>query len=46
MCLQCDPYRPGYEDTTSTTVQDAARAERERAEWLHGDEDQPDRSES
>jgi hypothetical protein len=27
---------------TSTTVEDAARAERERAEALHGDDDRPD----
>jgi hypothetical protein len=42
MCLSCDPYRPGAEDVTSTTVEDAARFERERAEALHGDDDRPD----
>ena len=43
MCLHCEPYRPGFEDTTSTTVEAAARAERERAEWLA--DDPPDLSE-
>ena len=32
MCTQCSPYRPGREDTWSTTEAEAARAERERAE--------------
>lgn len=33
-CLQCEPYRPGHEDTTSTDEQGAARAEQERATWM------------
>lgn len=34
MCLQCEPYRPGLEDTTSTDEQGAARAEQDRATWM------------
>jgi hypothetical protein len=41
MCLACEPYRPGWEDTTSTTEADAARAERERADWLADDPPDP-----
>ncbi len=41
MCLSCEPYRPGFEDTTSGSVEDAARAERERAEWLADDPPNP-----
>lgn len=33
-CAQCEPYRPGHEDTTSTDEQGAARAEQERATWM------------
>lgn len=32
MCLECEPYRPGREDTVTNTVEDAARFERERAD--------------
>lgn len=45
MCTLCSPYRPGHEDTTSTTEQDAARAERERAEDAGEFDDRPDPSE-
>lgn len=39
MCLNCEPHRPGREDTHTNTVEDAARFERERA-----DVDQPSMS--
>jgi hypothetical protein len=45
MCLQCEPYRPGREDTVTTTEQDAARFERQRYEDLYGGDDVPDQSE-
>jgi hypothetical protein len=44
MCTQCDPHRPGYEDTRSTTVEDAERFERDRAEargWPDDDRPEP-----
>lgn len=43
MCISCEQYRPGFEDVTSSTEADAARAEQERAEWLA--DDPPDPSE-
>ena len=38
MCLTCEPYRPGNEDTWTNTVEDAARFEQERG---RGEDDRP-----